>query len=337
MSALNNQEVLDQSNNAFNQWRELWDSHAAKHAEIHKKKPTSHQELLYRGYGKTLLCVAMGPSLEDEIQTILANRNKYDIACVDKAFTYLVDHCIIPDYVFVADAKVDFTAWGKKYIDNTENVTLIASVTSNPEWAENWKGPVYYYVNKDNIKTEERYSKISGIREIIPAGSNVGNSIIIFMAQIASYDNYLMIGYDFCWGDDDNYYAFNHSNKRYAMKHHYMIDNRQRLVTTSGNLWFSCRWLQDFINAYHANKVIINCSKGIFYMRNTPLEFAIKHIKNRKIDDKVRDDIITSKIRKKIFTHKDGESAVAQALKDLQVASVEINYIPEDALYGIAV
>jgi len=335
--SLNSQEVLAQSNQAFNQWRDLWDSHAAKHKVIHDSKPTSHQDLLHRGYGKNLLCVGMGPSFEDEVDYIKENKAKFDIGCVDKAFTYLMDNDITPEYVFVADAKVDYDMWCKKYIDKSEGITLISSVTANPEWAENWKGPVYYYVNKDNIKTEERYSKLSGVHELIPAGSNVGNSIVIFATQVLDYDNYFLCGFDFCWGDDDNYYAFNTSNKRYAMKHHFVIDNKNRLVNTSGNLWFSCRWLEDFIQQFHKDKNIFNVSKGLLHWRNVELSYVLPRVSNRKMNEKSRNRILDSKIKKKIFTAVDGVDCIAKALKDLQVASVEINYLPMEALDGIAV
>lgn len=335
--AMSNDEVLQQSNSAFNQWRDLWDSHALRHKAIHDNNPTSHRDLIYKGYGKNLLCVAMGPSLEDEIDFIAENKDKFDIACVDKAFQPLMEKGIKPTYVFVADAKVSFDVWCKDHAADTEGIILVSSVTANPEWAEAWKGPVYYYVNKDNIKTEERYAPMSGVREMIPAGSNVGNSIVIFAPQVLEYDNYFLIGYDFCWGDDDNYYAFHDNNKRYAMKHHYMVDNSGRLVNTSGNLWFSCRWLQDFINQYHKHRPIFNCSKGLFNNNNTTLAKALGFVKQRKLSEDVINAILKGKTRKKVFTIKDGEGAVQQALKDLQVASVEINYIPEDALYGFAV
>lgn len=335
--SLNQEEVLQQSNSAFNQWRDLWDGHAKRHRAIHEESPTSHQDLLHTGYGKNLLCVGMGPSFEDEIETIKKNRNKFEIACVDKAFTYLMDAGVTPDYVFVADASVDYEKWCSKYIADTENISLVSSVTANPEWAENWKGKVFYYVNKDNIETEKRYGEISGIREMIPAGSNVGNSIIIFATQVMDYDNYFLVGFDFCWGDDDNYYSFNTSDKRYSMRHHYMIDNSMRLVSTSGNLWFSCRWLMDFVKQFHSDKNIFNCSKGVFNWNNVKLSRILKVAKNRKMSEKARNRIIQSKIKKKMFTILDGENAVAKALKELNVASVEINYIPEGALNGITV
>jgi hypothetical protein len=281
---LSEEEVLAQSKAAFNQWEDKWKEHARINGDKYKIDGLSSRDLLYSGYGKTLVICGMGTSLEDHIDTLKKYKDKpgIDICCCDKGFKTLMDNGIKPDMVFVADAVVDYDKWAKQYIEETSEIKLMASITCNPKWPGNWRGPVYFYVNKDNIKSEEIFGAISGCTEMIPASSNVGNSAIVYTTQIMGYSQTLLVGYDFSWEVDRNYYAFEDNEKRYWMKtgQGYGINNE--LVYTSGNLHFSCRWLQDFVNGplKAAGVKVINCSnRGIMNIPKHNLEKLLDNFK----------------------------------------------------------
>lgn len=214
---LSKEEVLAQSNAALNQWKDIWDSHAKRNGKIYAERGVSHKDLLYSGVGKTCICVSTAPSLEKTLPVLKKYYNKETmfVACVDKSLGILIDHGIIPDLTIVCDASVDFDKWCKPWIDKTDDILLACCVTANPEWSEAWKGRISFFTNKDNIQSELRYSELSGCKELIPAGSNVGNSVVIFTTQLMGFDEFLLIGYDYCWGDG-NYYAFQDPpNKRH--------------------------------------------------------------------------------------------------------------------------
>lgn len=297
-------EVLKQSKSAFNQWKDLWSSNARKNGKIYKEQGITQRELLYNGVGKTLLCCAFAPSFEDNIDKIKKS-DAVDIACVDKCMGSLIDRGVKPDYVFIADAMVDYEKWCEPYIDQTEDITLIANVTCNTKWTHNWKGRIVFFVNKDNIETEKIYIQESGCSELIPAASNVGNALVVFTSQIMGYDRYLLLGYDFCWGDDDNYYAFNDSDKRYWMKHMVVIDKLGRLVNTSQNLYFSARWLSDFYQGVLApNRVSIYdvSGKGICSLPEGDLERQLSLAERREPTDQEKKMILDAHSRKTTVT-----------------------------------
>ena len=286
---LSEKEVLAQSRAAFGQWESKWKDYASRNGIVYKRQQTSHRHLLHSGYGKVLIVCGMGASLEKHIATLKEYQNKsgVEISVCDKGYKILMENGIKPKYVVVADAVVDYEKWAEPFIEESKDVNLISCITANPKWAENWKGKVYFWVNKDNIQSELVFTKISGCNELIPASSNVGNSNLVFSTQILGYDEYYLVGYDFSWKPNENYYAFNDSDKRYWMKVGQSFGSDNSISYTSSNLLFSCRWLQDFINGpmkVHGYN-IYNCSgQGILNMPAGDLVRKLKRFKQRYPD-----------------------------------------------------
>lgn len=337
--ALTEREVRQQSENAFEQWRETWDKNAKENGDLFKQNPTSMQDLLHIGAGKTLLCVAYAPGLDNHLETIKKYRENeaWDIACVDKAFGVLVENGIIPEFCFVSDAGISYEKWLKPYEEASEQSILLACVTANTEYTAKWKGEKFFYVNKDNIQTEKRYMAISGVTDVIPASSNVGNSVITFSTQAFGYDRYLLVGYDYCWGEDEKYYAQIDSDKRYWMGHAFVIDNVGRFCKTSQNLMFSAKWLNDYYVAMAQIGVpLVNCGgQGIAQMPMTNLDKELKSCTQRKLTDEEK-RLIIGKRTKKITVNEHNSNMLHEYLSTLNLSSVDINYTPKEVLEWVA-
>lgn len=330
-------EVLKQSQNAFRQWQDVWEANAKRNGDLYRKNKTSQKDVLFKGLGKNLLCIAFAPSFENKINEIKEHRNEStDIACVDKCFGPLMENGIKPQYVFLADAGIDYGKWCDKWIEETEDIILFANVTSNPEWTYNWKGKVIFYVNKDNIETEKIYSKLSGCDEMIPASSNVGNTVVVFSTQVMGYDGYFLVGYDYSWKDTENYYAFNDSDKRYWMKHATLIDMNGDMVNTSSNLIFSSRWLTDFyksVTNQFDNIKIYNCSgTGILGIPRGSLVKKLQDSSKRKLNDWDRKCVVEKFTEKVVLTPQDGNEALNDALNNLNIAQIEITHLPKEVM-----
>jgi len=281
------EKVTEQSKNTYAQWGPTWRKWAKRNGEMYRRNPRPHTDLLYCGIGRSVLICGMGVSLENQIEVIKQHQGRVDIACVDKAFGQLIKHGIKPRFVFVADAAVSFEDHAKEYIEEAEDVTLIMNVTGNPKWSENWPGPVYYYVNKDTIGSEIEFATLSGCDQIIPASSNVGYTAVVFIAQMMGYEKHLLVGYDFCWKPNENYYAFNDDlDKRSYMRHQTMISNRNELIFSSSNLFFSEQWMAEFmrqISRINPTLVIKNCSEGFFHGLMPKLETQLQMCQRRKL------------------------------------------------------
>jgi len=334
---LSQEEVLTQSRNAFQQWEKVWLENAKANGVLYKEKGVSHKDMRHRGAGKSLLCIATGPSTEDTIGELRnVPRDAVDVACVDKSFGYLVDHGIVPDYVIVEDAMIDYEKWCAPWIEHSDKIMLLSNVTANTKWTMNWKGPICFHVNKDNIKTQDIYGPASGCPDQVPAGSNVGNALLIFTTFILGYDEYWLVGYDFCWGVDDNYYTGGDSVKRYWMRHIEMIDKVGRWVYTSQNLMFSARWLSDFYVGVLVPKGfrVFNCGgKGILEpVPMVPLKRKFANAKRRAVAPDELEKRYAEKVYQKVVDAKGGEKELFDSIRELNVINVVINYLkPEDA------
>lgn len=332
---LNENEVLEQSRNAMRQWQATWEHNADVNGIMYRELERTYKDLLYKGIGKTLLCIGFGSSYADNIETVKKYQDNVDIACIDKCLGSLIDNGIKPKYVFLADAGVDYEKWCKPWIDKTEGIYLLTNITANPEWIANWKGEVYFFVNKDNIQSEAIFSKISGCYELIPASSNVGNTQVVFSTQCLGYDEYLLLGYDYGWKDDDKYYAFDEgSDKRYWMKHANMVDGFGNLINTSQNLLFSAKWLSDFNTAVvqqDSRLTLTNCSgKGILNMVTAPLEKKLKDAQKRKLMPQEIEMILAdTKKDLQILAGDDADANLKKALQENMVTDVIVRYIPE--------
>jgi hypothetical protein len=334
---LSKDEVLQQSKVAFEQWGEVWEKNCKANAKVFKDRGIPHQKLYFSGMGKTILCIAGGSSLEKQIETVKKYRkDNTDIICVDKVLGKLLDNGIKPTYVVICDAKISYEDYMEKWKDQTEGLTLLSNINANPKWAANWKGDVSFFVNKDNIRTEEIYSKISGCKDVIPAGSNVGNSVVIFAGHVLRYYKYLLLGYDFCWGDDDNYYAFGDNDKRYWMKHLSMTDSKGRFVNTSNNLYFSCRWLSDFYNKVilPSRCVMLDCGgQGIAMIPKSNLKHQLKGARVIQLSPQQKQDILKSKKKYiDINGNTGGDKKLNEVLNTYNVTNVRVEYLDKEDL-----
>jgi len=335
---LSSEEIMAQSRSAYAQSGAVWRKNAERNGELFKKLGRSHKELAFSGAGKTCLCVGMGPSTEEHIEIIKKYQNNpaLEIFCNDKMTGMLLKNGVKPKYVNIADAFVDYDRWMKPYINETKDITLISNVTANPEWSHNWQGPVYFYVNKDNIDTHKEYAGVSGCQDIIAAGSNVGNSICIFGCSVLGYSEYLLIGYDFAWRYDQNYYAFADeaecgTNKRGWMRHIMMIGIDGSPIQTSSNLRFSAQWLCDYytkeLSAFGIK--MWNCS-GSGMLEGVPqanFEKKMKNIKQIMIPENQKQAIFNGIMKHKIVTAEGGESELQKTINNNMVATVVVNYI----------
>lgn len=286
MNNLSYQEVRKQSEAVFGQFgKTKWIPFAKENARHPNRRDA--RELQGVGAGKTLLSIGMGASLERHAETIVKYRDRFDIITCDKGFRALKENLgVKPDYVMVCDCNVVWQKWGPREED-TEGVKMIATPYANLDWTRKWRGPIYFYVNRDAIDTQEIFLDImgAGTRQI-PASSNVSNAQLVFFLGLdewtrdtfAGYEQYVLVGYDYSWKPDGNYYAWaNPIPKRNYMNHRVLRDNAGELCFSSDNLVFSARWLTNYLRAF-PEAPVLNASQGILEARKCDLEKVLSSI-----------------------------------------------------------
>jgi hypothetical protein len=264
--SLTPEQIKNQSLTALKQWRSQWEAHC-KQVSKYDMRPLSDFEAT--GAGKACLLIANGWSFEREIETIKKHQGNVDIFVCDKTLGHCLENGIVPTYVIVCDANVSYEKYLEPWKDRLQDTILIQNCCANPKWAENgnWKDR-YFFLVKDAIQSEEIFMPISGCKNLIAAGTNVSNSMVILMTQCDNkvkqnffgYDKYILIGFDYCWTPEGNYYAFDHEGggKRYYMKHIYGRTLEGGLCYTSNNLAFSMKWLQQYVDVFRLP--VVQCS-----------------------------------------------------------------------------
>lgn len=252
-------EILKQSQRAYDRWKDIWHENARRNAACYEELP----RLEGRERGKSLLLFAFGPSFKENIRDIKENgmHHEADIMCVDKALPSLLENGIVPKYVMVCDAQVNFEKYGKIDPELCKSIDLLCTITCNAKWAEYWKnngGKSYYTVNKDNIRTHKIYGKYLDPTKayFIPAASNVANSAYVIATMILGYKEIFLAAFDYSFKIKGNYYGddskpkdTNYNFDKHSENNHYtMLDVNGELVQASSNMYFSARWLTDFIN-----------------------------------------------------------------------------------------
>lgn len=290
---LSHDDVRKQSEAVFSQFGERW----MEFSQINSRLPNRRdpEELRNYGIGKFCVLAAMGESLEESIPILKKYRSKFDLITCDKGFPILMEAGIKPDFVQICDTNIPFK-WLEPWVEETKDIKLLATSYANIEWTHKWKGPIYFYVNKDALDTQRKFLAILGNPQtekhaaiegdiqgnslppvrVIPAGSNVSNAMLIFMmgvdektqANWAGYEHYFLTGYDYSWRPSGKgitcktgkYYASEDPRpKRFYMSHRTMLDINQDIVHASQNLIFSAKWLYSYVTAYDLPAT--NCSK----------------------------------------------------------------------------
>lgn len=305
---LGRNEVKAQSEQVFSQFGDKWKLFARFNDKL---KRENANDLRNSGVGKYLLLAAMGASLEDHIDIIKKYRDRFDICTCDKGFGTLLEKGIKADSVMICDCNIPFR-WFKKYVDATEDVKLISTMYASPRWTSRWKGPKYFFVNRDAIRTEKNFTGYFKPDELrtIPAGSNVSNAMLIFWTgsdefqnvNWGGYERYILTGYDYSWRHDGNYYAYaNPEPKRYYMNHQTVLDITGRQVLTSSNLMFSAKWLYSYVTNF--NLPVVNCSgRGLLDVNKADLEKTLEGITaDKKMRDECRDAFEVAKQKRKEF------------------------------------
>lgn len=319
--AVPREEIKQQSLAAYNQWCEQWREHAVIHSKFEMK---SLKDFRFVGRGRPCVLVCNGYSFEEHITELKqAYDNGVDIFCCDKSLGHLIKHDIRPTYCMVCDANVDYELYMKEFENDLQDTILFNNVCGNPEWSEkgNWKDK-YFFVNKDILKSELEFTKLSGCDNIIPAGTNVSNAMIVLMnlsdekgrCNFFGYDKYLLLGFDYSWKLDGKYYAFNKTGdgKGNYMRHCFGWDKQGNYTYTSNNLLFSARWLKDYVTAFKLP--VIQCSQE-----------AVTGLKFGKFKDHVnyKENVSDSTICKELFNNIETYSKKLHQWKD-QLA--EINF-----------
>jgi hypothetical protein len=115
--------------------------------------------------------------------------------------------------------------------------------------------------------------EISGCKNVVTAGTNVSNMMVVLMTQcvnekiqnLFNYDKLLLIGFDYSWKFEGKYYSFDEDGggKKYYMRHIYGVSQSGKIIFTSNNLNSSASWLSLYLSTFKIKA--LQCSKDALF------------------------------------------------------------------------
>ncbi len=315
---MNGSQLKIQSMNAYQQnciaWRE--------NAKVNGRHPQkSFEELSLIGVGRAIVACANGFSFEEAMPLLIKYAGNVDFIACDKTLGHLLKNGIKPKFCLVADARVSYEKYLEPYKDQLSETILLQNVCGNPKWADNgnWKDK-YFFVYMDVMHYEREFQAISKCPNLITAGTNVSNMMVVALTQctnenrrnLIGYDKIILTGFDYSWRMGGKYYAFDQDagGKQFYMRHIYGLSPSGKMIYSSNNLNASAQWLNQYCEAFRV-PVVQTTKDGLatfgkvgdleaqlkYRYKTTDLDEIRKEMKKKnhlatqlkKIDNKLRD------------------------------------------------
>jgi hypothetical protein len=158
-------------------------------------------------YGRPVVLVAAGPSIDKNIKYLKDYQDKCVIICADVILFKLAEHGIKPHFVVNVDPHESITRFWK-FID-TSDLTLVCPTTTHPKTISTWEGNIFLYNQVDIRGTE----KGTALKQIIKNTAGYGNLLNRFfvgatMLQLAALINAtttILVGFDVAFSDNKAY------------------------------------------------------------------------------------------------------------------------------------
>lgn len=166
---------------------------------------------------KPAIIVGAGPSLVDNLETLKKIQNKLYILAVSRVAKPLLNEGITPDFIL----NLDWHPTTKKFVENIENIPLIANVNSSVELTYNYKGPKLFDSNL------HAFNLIKKNNIVIPKTGTVAGYAIGF-AQFCGFNPVILTGVDLSYPD------FNENKKHYSLCYDKQDKERIKVICEEG-------------------------------------------------------------------------------------------------------
>lgn len=185
-------------------WADRWINNAAVNLPIGRR---SQGIEILRGAarGLPIVCVGVGPSLDQNIQHLNAISRKCLIVSSDAAVAPLLAVGVSPDIVVNFDCRDEQESMWRRIqgAPNTKDLVLLANSCAAPGQLAAWAGKLMMF-NMDQGDDEfcsnilpTLYPQLGSL----PNLGTVGNAMVV-LANIMEASKIYLVGYDFCYGGE---------------------------------------------------------------------------------------------------------------------------------------
>jgi hypothetical protein len=237
--------------------------------------------------GRTKACILVGtsPALKNNVHKLKeAADDNFIIISSNGAYKFLLENGIIPDYVFVVEARDHIVP--DVLVDDPGKTVLVTSPFVAPKVLENWKGLSETYILGGGKKYNKLLKKDWKVPDI--GGGNVVNTSFLWAYKYLQCRDFIFVGVSLSF--KDNYYHDGRSEKYICQgfenyKNNYQaVDMYGGIVNTTPALTMYKTWLETYLKVSGSN--VINATEdgilGVYpepiSMDGTVAQFAVKYL-----------------------------------------------------------
>lgn len=204
-----------------------------------------------------VVLVAAGPSVEDSIEELKQNRDKFVLVAVDRILDYLLDHDIRPDFVVTLDPKKNPNNFTKR--DHVD-VPMFCIMQSRPEIMEKQTGKkIICYTSTYLV---DKYMDTLGELPPVPTSGSVAT----FAAEILRYlgtNKIFLVGQDLAFRGESTHVGGVVSNP--FSKKSKMVDGVNGEKVSSRYDWIEYKtWFEEFLIKNPQVELIDTKTSGAF-------------------------------------------------------------------------
>ena len=203
--------------------------------------------------GKTAMIIAAGPSLNENIEKLQANRNKFVIFAVNKVVNHLLQNGITPDFIVCLDAgNMDATLGGTNPL--YEKINCIMDVRSdNALTTKNFKKLFYTFSTTDFFA--QKLAKYNNSIELAEFGGSA-TTLALYSAVKMGFSKIVLAGVDLAF--KDNVIYSNGETMNRISQEQIIVDNVAKNIvqvkSVNGNMVYT---REDYQTAIHHFETLI--------------------------------------------------------------------------------
>lgn len=270
--------------NTITKYSRIWLANSVENlAFIRDKKGYLLSDLEGKYHGRTALIAGAGPSLNDNIAKIQANRDKFTIFAVNKTVQYLLQNGITPDFVVCLDAGyTDLTLGGLE--QHLEKTNAIIDIRTDKDVVKKSFNKVFFnFSNTDTFMN--KLSEHNSFMKFYETGGSA--SIFAFISAVKlGFSKIVFAGIDLAF-KDNVIYSYGETMQRVSQEEIIVDRIKKNLVqvkSVNGSLVYTREDYQAFI--HHFNQLIKELDYSEIYNISS-FGALIDGVKNVSFDDLV--------------------------------------------------
>ena len=212
---------------------------------------------------KSVLSIAFGASLMDDIDQVKLLSEKMPVMCSDVAVSWLIGKGIYPRYITCLDANIPAERVPEYDMDG---VTVFCSIAANNNYVMtcyNQGATIVFFSTECRIGTHLELARIANVPECLPISGNVSFGQDYICLSVMNCNKLYIAAHDYCFSFyyyPDAFYPGDLDKDIMEKRILQTLDKNQDAVYTSIQLMLYKDFFLDYLYATGLNKKVINLS-----------------------------------------------------------------------------